>query len=86
MTSWRPAGSFTAKNCTLGAKVSKLYAGKLRQHTDIRVGFVILKINGASVDNKEDLTAMLESQKGKKIEIEGYYPGHTRLYSYSFDL
>ena len=69
-----------------GAKVSKLYAGKLRQHTDIRVGFVILKVNGASVDNKEDLNAMLESQKGKKIEIEGYYPGHTRLYSYSFEL
>ncbi len=69
-----------------GAKVSKLYAGKLRQHTDIKVGFVILKVNGAAVQNEKDLNDILENHRGQQIKIEGYYPGYTRLYAYSIDL
>lgn len=69
-----------------GAKVAKLYPGKIRQDTEIKVGFVILKVNGDPIKDKEELNRTLEKEKGKKIQIEGYYPGYTRLYSYSVQL
>lgn len=73
-------------NIPSGAKVSKLYAGKFRQQTEIKVGFVILKVNGDPIKGKDELNNILEKEKGRKIEIEGYYPGYTRLYSYSMEL
>lgn len=73
-------------NISGGAKVSKLYAGKLRQNTEIRVGFVILKVNGNSILDKEELNKILEEERGNEIKIEGYYPGYARLYSFSLEL
>lgn len=68
-----------------GVKVTKLYAGKLRQSTSIREGFVILKVDGQPITDSEELTDRLENTRGN-IRLEGYYPGSTRLFAFDLEL
>jgi Do/DeqQ family serine protease len=66
--------SKTAKKLDLpgGVKISKLYAGKLTKHTQIREGFIITKVDGQVVKNTEELAKVLENKQGG-ILIEGVY-------------
>ena len=57
-----------------GVRVSKLFAGKLRQKTRMQEGFVILQINSHPVTSVQQLLRRLEQAKGA-ITFDGYYPG-----------
>lgn len=75
---------------THGVQVTRLYAGKLRQFTDMQQGFVILEVNKEKVTTPEDVTDILEKAKGK-ITIEGFIPNfyvNGRLFtgSYTVDM
>lgn len=66
-----------------GVKVKTLYAGKLRQHTDIKEGFIITKVDGKKVTSKEQLAKVLDKKKGGVL-MEGMYenlPG-TQFYAF----
>ncbi|MEP1094194.1 MAG: Do family serine endopeptidase [Cyclobacteriaceae bacterium] len=68
-----------------GVRVTKLYAGKLLRHTEMREGFIITKIDGKSVRSKEHLAGMLESKKGGVL-IEGIYPDTSGVFYYALGL
>lgn len=66
-----------------GVKVSRLYAGKLSRHTDIKEGFIITKVDKQVIKNKDDLQRALENATGG-VMIEGMYedlPG-TQFYAF----
>ncbi len=66
-----------------GVKVTKLYAGKLSRHTDIKEGFIITKVDKQVIKDKEDLQQALENASGG-VMIEGVYenlPG-TQFYAF----
>lgn len=67
-----------------GVKVDKLVAGRIRQSTNMREGFVILKVNEKEMHDAEELISFLESSNGK-LEFEGFYPGRNRLYRYTLE-
>jgi len=56
-----------------GVRVKALYSGKLRRHTDIREGFIITKVDGKTVEDKESLIRLLEQKAGGGLMIEGLY-------------
>ena len=56
-----------------GVRVKALYSGKLRRHTDIQEGFIITKVDGKTVEDKESLIRLLEQKKGGGLMIEGLY-------------
>lgn len=68
-----------------GVKVEKLYAGKLRKHTQMKEGFIITDIDGISVKSKDDLIQKLESKKGG-VMLEGVYEDIPGKYYYAFGL
>ncbi|MEL6671454.1 MAG: trypsin-like peptidase domain-containing protein [Bacteroidota bacterium] len=68
-----------------GILVSKLYAGKLRQETEIKENFIILKLNGQSVSDVDSLTKELEGYQGT-LQLTGFYPRYNRLFTYSLEL
>ncbi len=77
----------TAKELDIpgGVKVTKLYAGKLMKHTQIREGFIITRVDDQSVKNTEDLARALENKKGG-ILIEGVYEDLPGVHYYAFGL
>jgi C-terminal processing protease CtpA/Prc len=68
-----------------GVKVTKLYAGKLMKHTQIREGFIITKVDGQVVKNTEELAKALQNKKGG-ILIEGVYEEIPGVHYYAFGL
>ncbi|MEM6262825.1 MAG: Do family serine endopeptidase [Bacteroidota bacterium] len=68
-----------------GAKISKLYAGKLRQNTDLQPGFVVLKLNGKSVNSARDLIKEIKEAKGP-ISLEGFFPRNGQLRKYEVEM
>ncbi|MDF1695137.1 MAG: Do family serine endopeptidase [Saprospiraceae bacterium] len=68
-----------------GVEVTKLFAGKLRKHTQIREGFIITKVDGQDVKSKEELIKILESKKGG-VMLEGIYKDIPGEYYYAFGL
>lgn len=68
-----------------GVKVSKLLAGKLRQQTDMREGFIITKIDKTPVKSVKDVTDLLNSKTGG-VMMEGVYPDYPGTYYYAFGL
>lgn len=69
-----------------GVKITKLTAGKIRQTTPIRQGFVFLTIDGKEVIKSADAVRIFEGASGRKISVEGFYPGENRLYAYEVQL
>ena len=81
-------GKNEAKNLGIqgGVKVTGLSAGKLANQTDMREGFIILKVNNQAVSRVEDLSSLLQSARGG-IMLEGIYPGNPeQVYYYAFGL
>lgn len=67
-----------------GVRITRLYPGKLRSETDMREGFIILRINSEEVKSPEDVTKLLRSTKGG-VMLEGIYeeePGRIRYYAF----
>lgn len=77
----------TAKKLEItgGVKVKKLYAGKLKKHTDMQAGFIITKIDGQAVSSVEDLLQILEGKKGG-VMLEGVYEDIPGNYYYAFGM
>ena len=77
----------TAKKLDIpgGVKISKLYAGKLMKHTQIREGFIITKVDGQVIKDTEELAKALEDKKGG-ILIEGVYENLPGVHYYAFGL
>src|SRR5690606_39016863 len=59
-------------NIDAGVQVTRLYPGLLRSETDMREGFIIMKINGKNVRTPEDVGKILQNTKGG-VMIEGIY-------------
>ncbi|MFK7937450.1 MAG: Do family serine endopeptidase [Saprospiraceae bacterium] len=68
-----------------GVQITNLQDGKLRSETNIREGFIILKVDGHPVYSAEDLAKILESKEGG-VMLEGIYPNSNRVYYYAFGL
>lgn len=68
-----------------GVKVTKLYAGKMSRHTDIKEGFIITSVDKQVVKTKEDLLQALEGKKGG-VMIEGVYEDLPGTHFYAFGL
>ncbi|NNC96375.1 MAG: PDZ domain-containing protein, partial [Chitinophagales bacterium] len=68
-----------------GVKIARLYAGKLRKHTQIREGFVITHLDGKEVKSKEELIEILEKKRGG-VMLEGIYDDIPGKYYYAFGL
>jgi S1-C subfamily serine protease len=66
-----------------GVQVTSLGDGKLR-NAGVRQGFIITRVDGKSIQNKDDLAALLANKKGGVL-IEGIYPNRTRAY-YGFGM
>ncbi|MFN8357720.1 MAG: Do family serine endopeptidase [Spirosomataceae bacterium] len=65
-----------------GVQVSQLFAGKIRQSTDMQEGFVITKIDKTPVNSVAEAIKLLEGKKGGVL-IEGFNPenGETQYYA-----
>ncbi|MBN1133035.1 MAG: Do family serine endopeptidase [Bacteroidales bacterium] len=68
-----------------GLKVTRLSAGKLKRHTDMRVGFIITKVDGKAVKSVEEFTRLLEGKEGGVL-LEGVYEEYPGEYYYAFGL
>jgi len=68
-----------------GLRITKLYPGKLKSSTDIRVGFIITKVNGESVKTIDKFVKILDNTKGG-VMLEGVYEDYPGTYYYAFGL
>ncbi len=77
----------TAKKLDIegGVKVNKLYAGKLKKHTNMKEGFIITKMDGRSITNRDELISRLEKKEGG-VMFEGIYEYIPGEYYYAFGL
>ncbi len=69
-----------------GVKVKKLYAGKLRRHTDIKEGFIITKVDGKQVKTVDDMVEILEKKEKGGVMFEGVYEDYPGVYYYAFGI
>jgi S1-C subfamily serine protease len=68
-----------------GLRITKLYPGKLKNSTDIRVGFIITKVNGESVKTIDKFVKILDNTEGG-VMLEGVYEDYPGTYYYAFGL
>ena len=68
-----------------GVQVSQIFAGKIRQATDMEEGFVITKIDKKPVNSAEEAIKFLSSKKGG-VMLEGVYPGNAEVQYYAIGL
>ncbi len=68
-----------------GIKVTRLYAGKLSNQTDMQEGFVITKVDGKPVKSVEELIKILEKKQGG-VMLEGVYEDFPGTYYYAFGI
>lgn len=70
---------------TGGVKISRLFSGKLSKQTDMREGFVVTKMGGEPVKNKEEFLSKLSRIKGG-VFLSGVYPDAEGEYYYAFGM
>lgn len=68
-----------------GVKVTELYAGTLRKHTQMQEGFIITKVDGKSVKTVDELEAALENKTGG-VMLEGVYENIPGVQYYAFGI
>jgi serine protease Do len=68
-----------------GLKITKLYNGKLKRHTNIKEGFVITAVNRREVSNLDSFIEAIKKQRGG-IMLEGKYAGDPTYYYYAFGM
>ncbi len=68
-----------------GVKVTRLYAGKIRQNTNMREGFIITKVDGKTVKTVEEVVSILENKNGG-VMLEGVYEDIPGEHYYAFGM
>jgi serine protease Do len=75
-----------ALNLTGGVKVVAINAGLIRQNTDVKKGFIIVKVNNERIATIDDFINAIENRKGG-IMLEGFYLSNPQtLHYYAFGL
>jgi serine protease Do len=74
-----------ANNITGGVVVKKINDGLLKR-TRIQEGFIITSVNDQEIKSIADLDKILSINKGRKVKVEGVYPGYDNTYPYPLDL
>ncbi|HEY3404143.1 MAG TPA: Do family serine endopeptidase, partial [Ohtaekwangia sp.] len=68
-----------------GVRVSGLGNGKLSRYTDMRKGFIITKVNEATVKSVKEFNELLKNKKsGELIIFSGVYEDYPREFNYAF--
>ncbi len=68
-----------------GVVVKKIGDGLLKK-TRMQEGFIITSVDNEQVKTVADLDKILSQNRGRKIKIEGIYPGYENTYPYPLDL
>ncbi len=68
-----------------GVLVKKINDGLLKK-TRMQEGFIITSVNDQEIKSVADLDKILSLNKGRKVKIEGIYPGFESTYPYPLDL
>jgi serine protease Do len=68
-----------------GIQLTALYAGKLRQNTNIREGFIVTKVDGQIVKDVKSFAKYLQNKKGG-VMLEGVYENRDGVFYYAFGL
>ncbi|MFW5755041.1 MAG: Do family serine endopeptidase [Tangfeifania sp.] len=68
-----------------GLRITKLYPGKLQNTTDVRVGFIITKVNGDEIKSINEFVKILDNTEGG-VMLEGVYEDYPGTYYYAFGL
>ncbi|MDB5209709.1 MAG: HtrA protease/chaperone protein [Sediminibacterium sp.] len=68
-----------------GVVVKKINDGLLKK-TRMQEGFIITSVNDQPIKTVADLDKILSINKGRKVKIEGVYPGFESTYPYPLDL
>lgn len=68
-----------------GLQITKLYPGKLKNQTDVRVGFIITRVDGKNVDKIDEFIKILKDKRGG-VMVEGVYEDYPGTYYYAFGL
>lgn len=68
-----------------GLQVTKLNSGKLKRGTDMKVGFIITRVDGREISSIKEFTRYLENKSGG-ILLEGVYEDIPGTYYYAFGL
>lgn len=69
-----------------GIIVVSIQNGSIVAGTRMDPGYIITKVNNKEVSSALALMSMLETLKGQRITIEGYYPKLPGEYPYSFEI
>jgi serine protease Do len=72
-----------------GVKVKEIFEGEIANQTEMRQGFIIIKIGDKKVNNIAELKKALEQAKadGKDgVLIGGFYPGYSKMYYYGLGI
>lgn len=75
-----------AANQIAGGVVVKKIGEGLLKRTRMQEGFIITSVEGMEVKSVDELDKALSMNKGRKIKIEGVYPGFENTYPYPLDL
>lgn len=75
----------TANQINGGVLVKKIGDGLLRK-TRMQEGFIITSVNDQEIKSVNELDKILSINKGRKVKIEGVYPGFESTYPYPLDL
>ncbi|MEO7532033.1 MAG: trypsin-like peptidase domain-containing protein, partial [Sediminibacterium sp.] len=75
----------SANSITGGVIVKKITEGLLKK-TRMQEGFIITSVNDQVIKTVADLDKILSLNKGRKVKIEGVYPGFESTYPYPLDL
>ncbi|MDP4284307.1 MAG: hypothetical protein Q8891_07785 [Bacteroidota bacterium] len=71
-------------NVSNGVKVTKINAGRLRSHTSVREGFVIISVNKQPVTSVDTFLKIIRTQQGGGVMLEGKYSNDPTVYYYAF--
>ncbi len=72
-----------------GVKVKEIYEGQISNQTEIREGFIIIKVGDRKVNNTTELKKALEQAKADGedvVMLGGFYPGYSKMYYYGFEV
>jgi serine protease Do len=69
-----------------GVVVRRIYDNGLFKKTRIQEGFIITAVNDEAIRTVEDLEKILSRNRGRKVKVEGVYPGYENTYPYPLDL
>lgn len=75
-----------AANQIAGGVVVKKIGEGLLKRTRMQEGFIITSVNDQEIKTVSELDKILSLNKGRKVKIEGIYPGFESTYPYPLDL